>query len=55
MRKIRSFSQFVSEAQFAISDPSTAGEKLAGVLAANKDAKEEPKGSNKGPEVDKYL
>jgi hypothetical protein len=55
MKIIRSFSQFISEAQFSLSDPSTAGEKLAGVLAANKDVKEVPKSSNKGPEVNQYL
>lgn len=55
MRRIQSFSQFVSEAQFPVNDPSTTGEKFAGVLAANKDVKEVPKGSNKGPEVSKYL
>lgn len=56
MKRIKNFSLFVKEAQqIPLSDPSKDGETFAGVLAAHKDAKEQPKGSNKGPEVTKYL
>jgi len=56
MRRIKNFSLFIKEAQqIPLSDPSKDGEIFAGVLAAHKDAKEEPRGSNKGPEVTKYL
>ena len=56
MKRIKNFSLFVKEAQqIPLSDPSKDGETFAGVLASHRDAKEEPKGSNKGPEVTKYL
>jgi hypothetical protein len=56
MKRIKNFSLFVQEAQqIPLTDPSGAGETFAGVLASHKDAKEQPKGSNKGPEVTKYL
>lgn len=56
MKRIKNFNLFVKEAQqIPLNDPSKDGEVLAGVLASHKDAKEEPKGSNKGPEVTKYL
>jgi hypothetical protein len=56
MRRIKNFSLFIKEAQqISLSDPSKDGEIFAGVLASQKDAKEQPKGSNKGPEVTKYL
>jgi hypothetical protein len=56
MKRIKNFSLFIKEAQqIPLSDPSKDGEIFAGVLANHKDAKEEPKGSNKGPEVTKYL
>jgi hypothetical protein len=56
MKRIKNFTTFVHEAQqIALNDPSKDGETFAGVLAANKDAKEQPKGSNKGPEVSRYL
>jgi len=56
MIKIKNFNTFVQEAQqITLNDPAKDGETFAGVLAANKDAKEQPKGSNKGPEVSKYL
>lgn len=56
MRKIKNFDAFIAEAQqIPLSNPSKDGEIFAGVLAANKDAKEQPKGSNSGPEVSKYL
>mgnify|MGYP000327127092 FL=1 len=55
MQKIKSFGEFLNEKQFDLSDPSTAGDVLAGVLAANRQVKEQPRGKNQGPEVDKYL
>jgi hypothetical protein len=56
MKRIKDFNLFIKEAQqIPLSDPSKDGEIFAGVLASHKDAKEEPKGSNKGPEVSKYL
>ena len=55
MQKIKSFGEFLNEKQFDLSDPSTAGDVLAGVIAANAKVKEQPKGTNSGTEVDKYL
>ncbi len=55
MKNIKSFLNFLNESAMDISDPSTAGDTFAGVLAGNKDAKEQPKGSNTGPMVDRYL
>ena len=56
MKRIKDFNLFIKEAQqIPLSDPSKDGEIFAGVLAAHKDSKEEPRGSNKGPEVTKYL
>ena len=56
MKIIKKFASFIKEAQqITLGDPSKDGETFAAVLTANKDAKEQPKGSNKGPEVSKYL
>ena len=55
MNKIKSFESFINEAQMKLSNPDTAGETLSGVLVANLNAKESPKGSNKSPEVNAYL
>lgn len=55
MKRIKNFTSFIKEASIALNDPADAGEKFASVLQANKNAKEEPKGSNSGPEVTKYL
>jgi hypothetical protein len=55
MKRILNFKSFINEAQIEIKDPSTDGEKFANILIQNKDAKEQPKGSNKGPEVSKFL
>ena len=55
MQKIKSFEDFLNEKQFDLSDPSTAGDVLAGVLAANRQVKEQPKGDNTGTEVNRYL
>ena len=57
MKRIKNFTAFISETaqQIILDDPAKGGETLAAVLTANKDAKEQPKGSNKGPEVNKYL
>ena len=56
MKRIKNFNSFITEAQqIPLNDPSKDGEVFAGVLTANKDAKEQPKGSNSGPEVSKYL
>jgi hypothetical protein len=55
MQKIKSFGEFLNEKQFDLSDPSTAGDVLAGVIAANGKVKEQPKGANSGPEVNRYL
>jgi len=56
MKRIKDFKGFLQEAQqIPLGNPSTDGETFAGVLAANKDVEESPKGSNKGPEVNKYL
>ena len=46
MQKIKSFGEFLNEKQFDLSDPSTAGDVLAGVLAANRQVKEQPRGAN---------
>lgn len=56
MKRIKNFSLFIKEAQqIQLSNPSKDGEIFAGVLASHREAKEQPKGSNKGPEVTKYL
>ena len=55
MNKIKSFESFINEAQMNLSNPDTAGDALSGVLVANLNAKETPKGSNKSPEVNSYL
>ena len=55
MQKIKSFGEFLNEKQFDLSDPSTAGDVLAGVLAANRQVKEQPRGANSGTEVNRYL
>jgi hypothetical protein len=55
MDKIKSFESFINEAQMKLSNPDTAGDTLSGVLAANLNAKESPKGSNTSPEVNAYL
>ena len=55
MNKIKDFSSFINESAMDIQDPSTAGDTFAGVLAGTKDAKEEPRGSNTGPQVNQYL
>ena len=55
MKRIKLFEAFVSERSIDLQDPNTAGEVFAGVLAGNKDAKEEPKGSNTGSVVNQYL
>jgi len=55
MQKIKSFEDFLNEKQFDLSDPSTAGDVLAGVLAANRQVIEQPRGANSGTEVNRYL
>ena len=55
MNKIKSFNDFLNEAQFNLKDPNSDGETLAGVIKANSKVKEQPKGSNAGNEVSKYL
>lgn len=55
MKTIYSFREFITEAEMAISNPKEAGDKFAKILGANKDIKESPKGSNRGPKVTAYL
>jgi len=55
MKKIYSFIKFISEAEMSISNPEEAGNKFAKILGDNKDIKESPKGSNRGPKVTAYL
>ena len=55
MKRIKLFESFIKETAIDLPDPSTAGEVFAGVLAGNKNAKEEPKGSNTGSMVNQYL
>ena len=55
MEKIKTYTEFLLEAQFALNKPGDAGNALAGILSKNRDVKEKPKGSNKGPEVEAYL
>lgn len=55
MEKIKSFSEFLAEAQIPLSNPEAAGDLLTDILAKNRNAQEEPSGSNKGPQVNKYL
>jgi hypothetical protein len=55
MKRIKNFTSFIKEANIPLGDPSTAGEKFAGVLQANKNVKEQPRSSNSGPEVTQYL
>lgn len=55
MQRIFSFTQFILETEMSIGRPEEAGYKFAEILGDHKDAKEMPKGSNKGPQVDDYL
>jgi len=55
MKRIKLFEAFIKETQIDLPDPNTAGETFAGVIAGNKDVKEEPKGSNTGRMVNQYL
>ena len=55
MKRIYSFREFITESEMSISDPEEAGNKFAKILGDNKDIKESPKGSNKGPKVEAYL
>lgn len=55
MKNIKNFRGFINESAIDIPDPSTAGDTFAGVLSGNRNSKEEPKGSNTGPMVNKYL
>ena len=55
MEKLKSFSEFLSEAQISLKNPDAAGDVLSDILAKNRDVKEQPKGSNRGPEVEAYL
>ena len=55
MKKIKGFSDFVLEKTLSISNPDYAGDSFAKILNAQKEVKEEPKGSNKGKDVEKYL
>lgn len=53
--KLKSFQEFVTEAEIQVSNPGEAGNELSQLIAANKGAQEEPKGSNSGPLVNQYL
>ena len=55
MEKIKTYTEFLLEAQFALNKPGDAGNALAGILSKNRNVKEQPKASNKGPEVEAYL
>lgn len=55
MKRIKLFEAFISETAIDLPDPNTSGEVFAGVIAGNKDAKEEPKGANAGRMVNQYL
>lgn len=55
MKRIKLFEAFIKEAQIDLPNSDTAGETFAGVIAGNKDSKEEPKGSNTGTMVNQYL
>lgn len=55
MKRIKLFEAFITETAIDLPDPSTSGEVFAGVIAGNKDSKEEPKGSNTGRMVNQYL
>lgn len=55
MKRIKLFEAFITETAIDLKDPNTAGEVFAGVIAGNKDAKEEPKGANAGKMVNQYL
>ena len=43
------------ETALSIDTPAVAGDRFAEILKSNYQVKEQPKGSNKGPEVSKYL
>ena len=55
MKRIKLFEAFINETEIDLPNPSTAGEVFADVLVGNKNFKEEPKGSNTGSMVNKYL
>jgi hypothetical protein len=55
MKKILNFNSFINEALVGLKDPAIDSVKLANILKKQEDAKEQPKGSNKGPEVSQYL
>jgi len=53
--KLKSFQEFVNEAEIQMNNPGEAGNDLAQLIAANKGAQEQPKGSNSGEMVNQYL
>ena len=55
MKRIKLFETFIKETAMGLPDPRTAGDAFGSVIAVNKTAKEEPKGSNAGSMVNKYL
>jgi hypothetical protein len=55
MQKILNFNSFINEALVGLKDPAQDSLKLANILKKEEDTKEQPKGSNKGPEVSQYL
>jgi hypothetical protein len=55
-KRVMGFTEyFVNEKAMDIKDPEKAGEILKSIVVKNKNVKEIPKGSNKGPDVNKYL
>lgn len=55
MKRILNFQDFINEASFALNDPKRTGEEFNRILMQTRDIKEIPSGSNKGPDVEKYL
>ena len=55
MKRILNFIEFITEASFTIPDPNKAGQEFAKILSSTKDVREQPRGSNRGSEVDQYV
>ena len=55
MKILLDFNSFVRESLIALGEPSADAQTFASILKQNRNAKEQPKGSNNGPEVKRYL
>ena len=55
MKRLFTFTEFINEASFSLSDPAKAGEEMARIISDTKDVREQPPGSNRGQQIDQYI